>query len=739
MSRWSALKSIVSFQPTISAPAPVAELISGEGPTEVQIVTGGDVDRYEAAAVMLASYRLNKPSYPSADVATLAKGQTRLALISRCVNLIGDSAGVAPLKVYDEANDDDEILDHPMRRLMRRPNPQMGPQRFMALIAAQAALTGFCVIEKEKNNAGQVIALWPLEPARLRAVLRSQTAPAWDYAIPGQQKAYRFEPEEVIHFTWRDTLDWSPYGVGALEPAIREMALLNNMTDFLKVLFERGGVPIYGLFPKEDAAPQNQAEADAMQERFMRRRGGLANAAIPMIMADIDHVERLSMDMNELAMVAIRDLSDLAICQAFGVPAHKAGTRAGLEHTTQNATAEVEDGTFYRDTMIPFWTRLDEALSIGLLPDFLTPEQIARGNIALSFDTSDVQALQDDRNDRASWMNAAVSGGWMSVHTWSKEMGLPEPEGDDFYIRPFTIEVVPASDPLGLEAAAEEQNTAEQQPLRALPAGDDALARLQLTRALGFLGPRTREQRYAARVKIGASSKKNIALVAKKSKPKISAFFKGQSKRILSKINLEAARADREHYAAVEVDWDAEEKALEKIIRGLYHLSGETAYGAINGQLGTSISFDLANPNLKNVRELLADQVKGINDETKSIIQETITKGLDDGKTTDQIAADLQSTMDGWSSSRAQVVARTEAMQSYGYANAAGYRETKQVDRIQIFDNPDHTDDYGAEDGLTCATRDGLIAPLENAELHLRSEHPNGSEVQAPVLIGEEI
>lgn len=676
-------------------------------------------DAYEAVAGQLAAYRQNKPTYPDVDVPTLTAGPAKLALIARCVGLIADAAGVAPLRVYDEARGAAEIPDHPMRRLMRRPNPEMGPAQFVGVVAATAALAGFCVIEKEFNNAGEVIALWPLEPDRCRAVLRSKSAPAWDYAIPGRTQPHRFEPGEVIHFTWRDRIPRSPYGLGALEPAIREMALQAGMTDFLKVLFEHGGVPLYGLIPHPAAGPIDQAKADAIQERFVRRHGGLRNAAVPVVLSGIQGVERLAFDMNELAMAAIRDLSDLAVVQAFGVPAHKAMTRVGLEHTTENATAEVEDGTFYRDTMIPLWTRLDEALTLGLLLDFLTPAEVARGNISVAFDTSDIAALQGDRDAKAQWLNVAMGGGWLSAHTWAAELGLPKPDGDDYYVRPFTVEIVPATDPLGAAAA---EPTA-----RPGPPGDQPPQ----------LGAGTAHERYAARANIGAANKRAIGAVAAKGKPKLAAFFTAQAERILGKLDTLAVADEPERYSVAEIDWQREEGALAEVMRRLYQVAGETAYGAVGDQLGVALDFSLANPDLGAIRELLAGQVKGITEESRNAVQETVAAGLQAGKRVADIRDELASVMDGWSTARAERVARTESMLAYGHASAAGYRASGLVDRIQCFDNPNHADDYGAEDGLSCAQRDGLIDTLASAELHLRSEHVNGSLSIAPVLTGE--
>jgi len=198
-----------------------------------------------------------------------------------------------------------------------------------------------------------------------------------------------------------------------------------------------------------------------------------------------------------------------------------------------------------------------------------------------------------------------------------------------------------------------------------------------------------------------------------------------------------ATTGPSERYDAA-IDWAAEEAELDRILTKLYQLAGDTAYGAINEQLGVDLDFDLANPNLDQARELLAQRVTEVTDETRSVIQDVITRAGQDGKTTDEIAADLEQTFNGWTGSRAQTIARTESMASFGYASAAGYRESGVVDRIQMFDNEEHDTDPLPPTNTTCADRAGLVAPLEMAEDYIQSAHPNCQLAIAPVLTGEE-
>src|SRR5215207_1177830 len=83
---------------------------------------------------------------------------------------------------------------------------------------------------------------------------------------------------------------------------------------------------------------------------------------------------------------------------------------------------------------------------------------------------------------------------------------------------------------------------------------------------------------------------------------------------------------------------------------------------------------------------------------------------------------------------RAMTVARSESFQSYSQASVVGHLESGQIAYVEILDNPNHDTDPSPIDGLTCAGRNGLIVPIGRAEIHIESEHPNGTMAVAPVI-----
>jgi HK97 family phage portal protein len=698
MSLWSFLRDVTSFG---AHPQP-----------EVRATLGG--------GILTPSYQQNKATWPDRTIDTYDReGYRKLALVFRLVGIVAHAAGSAPVRVYREEQDGEltELPKHPLRQLMVRPNPQMRESRFIATVSMIASIAGFCLIEKERGLGGRVIGLWTLRSDWAKPIPRANRLPDWEYRIPGRDPI-TLKSEDVLHVTYADRPDGSPFGLGPLEVALREVGIANVMTDFLKAFFDTGAMPVTGLVMRE-GWPGDQSDADLIKETWRRRYGGLMNSVEPALLKDIVDVKRLSFDFNELAYLDLRDISDLALCQAFGVPPILAGVRYGLERSTFANYGEARR-SFYEDTVSPLWARLDDVLTLGLLPEFDTSP-----GTALQFDTSAIPALQEDRNTRAGWLTTAYLGGGISSHVYHGELGLPLPP-QDFYLRGMVQDAIPATDPLGIGRAprvtvspvppALSATTDDEEPT----ADDEARSLVVVREHRAGLHP------TEFRASVAVLNRRAVQRIAATVVGWLRDFFGLQSDRII-------ATSGRV------VDWQAEERALTDVIARAYHLAGDTAYRQIGEQYGAvGIAFDLAHPNLTDVRHLLAERVTGINDESQRVIQNVVTDALGRGVSMPELAAELQGQFQTWSDGRAMTIARTESQVAFNSASLAGYRQSGVVDRVQLFDNPAHTDDYGASDGLSCAERNGLIVPLAEASRHIEAEHPNGTLAVSGVLVGED-
>src|SRR4029434_6340687 len=155
--------------------------------------------------------------------------------------------------------------------------------------------------------------------------------------------------EDAIALTYADRPDGLPTGIGPMEVVLREAAMTNTMIDVVKAVSDFGAMPVYALIPRE-AAKLKQSDADVLREKWRQRYGGISRAIEPAILAGIEDVKRLNFNFDELAYTDLRDLNDLAICQAFGVPPSLVGSRFGLQQSGIQANYEEARRSFYEDT-----------------------------------------------------------------------------------------------------------------------------------------------------------------------------------------------------------------------------------------------------------------------------------------------------------------------------------------------------------------------------------------------------
>jgi HK97 family phage portal protein len=672
------------------------------------------IEYRETMAARPPSWQLNKPIWPKRNIQTYTdQGYSVLALVFRCIGILAQSVAQAPLKVYEDAENGPEPIDtHPLRQLILRPNREGNEARFLGQVMMTMATAGFCVIEKERAAAGRVIALWPINPAYCKPIQRADALPDWEVRVPGYDPVI-LNSDDCIAITFADRPDLSPTGISPIEVILREVALLNLQTDFLKAFFDSGAMPVYALIPRADAGEMTQAQADVIKEKWRQRYAGMHAAVEPAILAGIEDVRRLSFDFDELAYTDLRDISDNAICQAFGVHPNLAGTRYGLERSTFTNYKEARQ-SFYEDTVSHFWNRIEDALHRGLMHEFDT-----RPGRSLRFDISDVAAMREDVLPRWEWAVTALNAGGITTHQFARLCDL-EPVGKDVFLRSFATQEVPIN---GLPMP-------KPSTIKAVPVDDedeDELVALPRS-TMGGNGWREAVGRLH-RAKIGNAGRTAYLKLADQTVPELQAYFDGQKARLVDDMN----RGTRDVSA---LDWNEEDRLLQEILTRLNMVAGEVAFSLAAESLSIpadSLVWTISNPNIARLVQSLAGRVTAINETTRADISRVVTEALTEGVSMPELSDRLRGLYDETYNGRSMTIARTESQVAYNEAAALGYKESGLVREAQLFDNPLHDTDPGS-DGWTCAQRNGKIVPLESISRHIAAEHPNGTLAIGPVV-----
>lgn len=149
------------------------------------------------------------------------------------------------------------------------------------------------------------------------------------------------------------------------------------------------------------------------------------------------------------------------------------------------------------------------------------------------------------------------------------------------------------------------------------------------------------------------------------------ANMKRTEKRYISKNAIDFYMFPKDKY---DEEWEKETKEfLEKLV----------ASGATNvmGALGMDFNFD---PNDPNVEKFIADRAykvaQQVNDTTEQQLRDALIEGMGLGENLSDLTARVNVVFDGASSSRAQMIARTETIKGSNFAAEAAFRQSDVVE-----------------------------------------------------------
>lgn len=658
----------------------------------------------------------------------------KVGLSFRCIQYLANATGSAPIRVYDPASDEADD-SHPLRELLVRPNPGMGEGRFLSFLAMVMAVAGYVVVEKERDLAGNAIGLWPLRSDWLRVIPRQHAQPDWEYRVPGWEEPFLLPAEDAIPITFADTPDGSPLGIGPTEVMLREAQISSALTDFLKAFMDRGALPLYAIIPQDEgpgAAQWGKQETrDAVMDAWQARYGqGLTSAVRPLPLVGVKDVKPIGLDFNELAYPELNNLTDARICSAYGVPPVLVGAQVGLDRSTYNNNTEMRK-SFYEDTMTYLWARIDDAFTRHLLPEFET-----RPGWDIRFDTSEVEALQDNENELWQRSTAALSAGGISTHTYQRLIG-EDPHGPDVIYQPFNVIPLPVT--TGRRARGQVTGTVREGEFQVLPIRPMLAEGTRMPRFVFRDGRRyvnlaaMTAGEWQQRSAIQTTNRNSIDALAAIIEPHLAAFFPAQRDRVLAQLNLRAGDGAPQVRFAEAVNWANEDDLLLRLFAQWWDDASELARQNASSLLGIDIDWNVVNPYVADVQGVLGDRIAGINLSTRIDIEDRLTDLMGKGTTPQEMAESITGLFDETYANRSLTIARTESMMGYGTASMLAYEASGVVQRAQLMDNPKHDTDPGS-DGLTCAERNGLVVPLHAVQRHLSAEHPNGTLSIAPVI-----
>ena len=371
------------------------------------------------------------------DMSGLGNGQSNSA-VTACLQVLGVSFSEATLQVMfvDEDGQSQMIPNHPFANLLRRPNPYMSGDVVQQYIINAMHVSGDAYLMKQKNNAGELVALYPIMPEQvIPKGTVNDLITHYEYQV--DKGTMEIKPQDMVHF--RLGLDPSNHkkGFSPLKTVLREIYGDESAGQMATALLANSGVPSMLITPKDDYG-LTETEADQISRTYQQKVGG-KNKGKPLILSGSMNVERLAFSPKDLDIGALRRIPEERVSAVLGVPAILAGLGAGLERATYNNTSELRE-FFTEQKLIPLWRMVAEELTQQvLLPDYQSNQAVSA-----EYDFSEVRALQGDEKEMFEKLNVGVQGGWITVAEARKQVGLPTNESQDVYLLSNSVIPTPA-------------------------------------------------------------------------------------------------------------------------------------------------------------------------------------------------------------------------------------------------------------------------------------------------------
>lgn len=669
------------------------------------------------------------------DLSKVGDGSSS-SIIMAALNWIGRTFPEAPpaLWEFDEAGEEEVVPDHPLVRLLVRPNPYYTGSTLWMATLTDWNLSGDAYWILVRNRVGEVGEIWWAPSTLLEPRGDEHTfITHYDYNPGGGSGGViRLDPEDVIHFRYGLDGEDPRHGRSPLSSVLKEVFTDEEAAEFTAALLKNSGVPGVVISPDSDESPDSE-DVKAVKQYVSDEFTGPGRGE-PLVMSGKTKVQQFGFSPEQLNLRDLRKIPEERVTAVIGLPAIVAGLGAGLDRSTFSNYSEAREAA-YEDNIIPSQNMLSEDIRFQLLPFFEEDPWAFR----FGFDRSKVRVLQEDETKKVERINIAIAGGWATVADGKRVLNLETLPADDIYLRPLNLIEVPLGESMLPEEPAEEEP---------ILTPEELLARTEAAAGQEPDGQATRKAQKADRRQtrlIVALSRDYLALTSAFTSDLEKAFDEmgkdasalyqegSRQEQLAGRTNGDVKAADDGLVEIIlsQLGKKGEEKMTqlyEKHYQRTIEKTGETIESIF--ALGVDIPDHVARAVIHRggTRRGLVD----LTSQHRTSLRRAIAAGRENGDGPLEIARRIRSEVpsgpfpNAGPAYRSELIARTETKFAQNVSSLAHYKAAQHITSVTIFDGRLANSD---ED---CQARDGLVVSFEDAEAMLAEEHPNGSMSFAP-------
>jgi HK97 family phage portal protein len=356
------------------------------------------------------------------DYQTLYRTQPNVRV---CVDFLARNVAQLGLHLYRRISDTDRerVTDHPLARLLGRPNQWT---------------TGYRLIERLMGDLGVYYNAYWLK-ARLADGLRMIPIPASIVSVQGGLAPQSYEvtlaserqvyaPTEIVHFRGYSA-DSSVLGLSPLETLRRVLAEEHAMGDYREG-FWQNAARMGGVIerPAQTGRDWSVVARERFKAEFEALYSGSENSGRTAILEDGMTWKQVSFNAQESEYLSTRKLTREECARSYHIPLPMVGI---LDHATFSNIRE-QHRNLYQDSLGPWLEMIQQEIELQLLPEFADTD-----GLYLEFNIA--AKLAGSFEEQVTALQAAVGRPWMTANEARARMNLPSvPEGDEL-VTPLNV------------------------------------------------------------------------------------------------------------------------------------------------------------------------------------------------------------------------------------------------------------------------------------------------------------
>lgn len=391
----------------------------------VFVVSEGAVQSLSRPAIP-APRRINVSPFTAMEYFELWRTQPS---VRRAVSFLARNIAQLAVHTYERRGDNDRqrLTDHPLAKLMARPNAYTTPYRFLNTLVHDFAIYDVAYWWKVKTDTG--VGLIHL-PAPLMTPKGDNWLTPSEWEFQGQREKRLIPADQIVYFRGYGGI-WDS-GVSPLE-ALRQTLREEYAASGMRQQMMENGARISGFLEKPPGPP---VWTDEIRTRFkqqwqqMYAGATAANGGGTPLLEDGITFKAAGWNAQELQYIEARKLTDEEVTRAYFIPPPMVGIldKASFSNITE------QHKMLYQDCLGPPLKMIEDEIDLQLLPDF---EPVKPEGYYVEFNL--MEKLTGNVEQRDASITQSVGGPWRTINEGRSLANLPPVDGGNELIRPLNV------------------------------------------------------------------------------------------------------------------------------------------------------------------------------------------------------------------------------------------------------------------------------------------------------------